>query len=275
MKGRRVRKGIMSVLAVALLVSGGYAIKTAQDFQQEAEIYQEVQQSFVTILPQEVPLVQVPDVVETEEVIEEVKEEIIEEPIEILLEPDVSVNFNGLQEVNSDIVAWIHIPNSTISYPILQGADNQQYLDTTYNGGYSVIGSIFMDYRINSDFTALNTIIYGHNVSSGTMFGALKAYKDATYVAEHPYFFLLTAEGYLRYEVCYVVVTTATSYVYDFQFTEDNSFAQHVQALAQDSLYATPVAVTEEDTIVTLSTCTGVTQEERLVVIGRLDAVES
>lgn len=285
-----LRKGFIGVLAGVLLVSGGYAVKTALDFQAEKEIYQEAQVSVVTVLPAEVPLADVPVSTAQDEILTipegdvplaatpdsqqaEVEEAPVEEaPLVISLTPEIAVNFDGLNQVNEDIVAWLHIPNSTISYPVLQGEDNQGYLDTTYDGRYSVIGSIFMDYRISGDFTDRNTIIYGHNVSSGAMFGSLSSYRVASYAAQHPYFFVLTPEGYLRYEVCYAIVTTATSDVYNLDFTQEGSFQSHLDMLANIALYDMGVSVTHQDQLVTLSTCTGVTRDERFVIIGRLDS---
>lgn len=282
MSGKMLRKGLIAVLAVVLVVSGGYAIKTALDFQAEAEIYDTAVESFVTIIEEEVPLAELPsDVealsVETPVVADTASEgttEAVEEDtsVAIALGPDIAVDFDGLIWVNTDIVGWIYIPNTTISYPVLRGDNNQEYLDTTYNGGYSGIGSIFMDYRIEGDFTDKNTIVYGHNVSSGTMFGSLKSYREQSYAEEHPYIFILTDEGYLRYQVCYAVVTTADSYIYDYEFAEGtDAYATHLANLSADALYDLDIQVTEDDNIITLSTCTGVTQNQRFIVVGRLD----
>ncbi len=280
----------MALLTAVLLVSGGYAAKTALDFQEEIAIYDEAQTTFVTIIEEEVPLAALPtdlpttstsssgmdsigqddenlDLQSEAEVILEAEPEII-----ISLEPGIAVDFQGLTQVNGDILAWLHIPNSVISYPVLQGEDNQSYLHTTYDGRYSAAGSLFVDYRISGDLTDQNTIIYGHNMSSGAMFGDLDSYRSASYLSQHPYFFLLTDGGYLRYEIFSVMVTAATSDVYNYVFAEEDSFSDHIAMLIDQSLYNTGVTASDTDKIVTLSTCTSVTELERLVVIGRLDS---
>ncbi len=279
----------MALLAAVLLVSGGYAAKTALDFQEETAIYDEVQTTFVTIIEEDVPLASLPtdlptasiasdatdsigqtdenlDLQSEAEVILEAEPEII-----ISLEPGISVNFQGLIQVNEDILAWLHIPNTVISYPVLQGEDNQSYLYTAYDGSASSAGSLFFDYRISGDLTDQNTIIYGHNMSSGVMFAQLTSYQSASYLAQHPYFFLLTESGYLRYEIFSVMITPSTSDVYRYTFTEENSFSDHIAMLTSQSLYTTGVTVSDSDKIVTLSTCTNLVQSDRLVVIGRLD----
>lgn len=257
-----LRRIIMVALVAVLLISGGYAMKTANEYQQEVEMYETAQTEFITVIEEDIPLAELPVIIEeTEEVI----------PEEVEITPNITVDFEKLSQTNEQIVAWLHIPDTTISYPVLQGDNNQGYLYTTYDGAYSSAGSIFVDYRIEGDFTEQNTIIYGHNMNSGTMFGTLKEYRDENYAAEHPYFFVLTEDGYLRYEICNVVVTHSESAVYDFDFTEENSLAEHMGMLDSISLYDIEVEQSENNKIVTLSTCTGAIQTERLVVVGVLD----
>lgn len=287
MKKSTLRKGFIAILTMALIISGGIAAKTALDFRQEVSDYDLAQETFVTIIEEQTPMATLPTIetptletplAEPEALVETPVEIIPEpepepEPLVISLVPDISVDLSGLQEINAHITAWLYVPNTVINYPVLQGDDNQAYLHTTYKGTYSAAGSLFMDYRITGDFTDQNTIIYGHNMSSGTMFGNLDAYTSASYAQTHPYFFLLVDNGYYRYEVCYVMVTSATSDVYTYTFDDTNTFADHISYLSQWSAYNLDVTVTHQDKLVTLSTCTSVSEEQRLVVIGRLDEV--
>ncbi len=285
MKRSFVRKILMVLLSTVLLISGGYAYQMGRDFQEEAAVYQEAQDTFVTVIEPEIPLSSLPTVedtvVVTEETVvvtetvipEEETTEVVEivEPIIIAKTPDITVDFDGLRQVNEDVVAWIYLPNSPISYPVLQGEDNQAYLHRTYGGAYSAAGSIFMDYRNEGDLSSKHTVLYGHNMVTDTMFGSLDLFRSASYLESHPYFFLLTESGYLRYEICYVIVTSATSSVYDFQLDSDDDFQTYIEMLESVKLYDTGVSVTAADSLVTLSTCTSVTEEQRLVIIGRMD----
>lgn len=267
-----MRKGIIGVLSVMVLVSGGYAVKTALDFQAEATVYQEAQSSFVTIATQDVPLASIPMDQATMPV-EALDQEVVveEKELVIYLEPEISVDFDALTQANGDVMGWLHISNTDISYPVMQGVDNDEYIHTTYQNQYSAAGSIFMDYRIDGDFTANNTVIYGHNMRSGLMFGTLADYQSKSFALEHPYIFMLTDQGYLRYEVCYGFVTQATSQVYDMDFSQSGSFADHLSYLAKQSWYQTGVEITDQDKILTLSTCTSASELERFVVIAKLD----
>ena len=61
-----------------------------------------------------------------------------------------------------------------MNYPIVQAADNDKYLHLTYEGNYNFAGTIFIDYENSSDFNDCNTLVYGHNMKNGSMFGQLK-----------------------------------------------------------------------------------------------------
>ena len=87
--------------------------------------------------------------------------------------------------INKNIIGWIKIVNTIIDYPILQGKDNNTYLSLNYKDEYSFSGSIFLDYRNNSDFSDDMNIIYGHNMSYKIMFSELKYYKDKKYFKTH------------------------------------------------------------------------------------------
>lgn len=273
-----LRRGIIGLLLLVLVASGGYGIKTMWDFSKEAAVYQDAQDSFLIIEEPLVPLAQLPvsemptQTVATEDnlVVEDVA--IAPQPTLNPMEPNVSVDIEGLSAVSPDSIGWIHMPNSGISYPLLQGDNNQEYVRTAYDGSYSLAGSIFVDYRVSGDFRDLNTVIYGHNMQSDVMFSALHSYEDAAYADANPYFFILTEDGYLRYEVCYAFTTESDSSVYDYDFSAQGSYQAHLDMLRACSLYDRGV-VTEQTPIVTLSTCTGVVASQRFVVVGRLCAI--
>ena len=106
-------------------------------------------------------------------------------------EPDKEkfrVDFDGLKAVNPDVVAWIVIPGLDISYPVVQGEDNAYYLHHLFTRETNSSGSIFVDCHNRPDFMDQNTIIYGHNMKNGSMFGTLDTYQDAAFWEENPCF---------------------------------------------------------------------------------------
>lgn len=94
---------------------------------------------------------------------------------------DVLIRFDELKEQNPDIVAWIRSdnPESTgIDYLVLYSGDNEKYLRRDLYGEEHIAGSIFLEGLNQPDFTDYYTILYGHNMNDGSMFGGLKKYKE-------------------------------------------------------------------------------------------------
>ena len=101
----------------------------------------------------------------------------------------INVDFASLKSVNPDVVGWIYVEAlNHISYPIVQGTDNDFYLKHDFNGEASVAGSIYLDYESEGDFEGRNNILYGHNIKNGSMFKDIVRYKDPSYFKEHQYF---------------------------------------------------------------------------------------
>ncbi|MBR6473269.1 MAG: class B sortase [Firmicutes bacterium] len=111
------------------------------------------------------------------------------------------VDFEQLSAVNPDIVAWIYIPDTNVSFPVLRGSDNATYLHNDYRGLYSFAGSIFMDVNCSADFSDIETMIYGHNMHNGSMFGRLKKFEDEDYRKAHEEVYILLPDGhYIEYK---------------------------------------------------------------------------
>lgn len=94
-------------------------------------------------------------------------------------------NPNTLSAISEECVAWITIYGTTIDYPIMQGEDNIEYLNKDPYGAYSLSGSIFLDSRNDKNFSDNYSLLYGHHMSAGHMFGALDAFENKDYFASH------------------------------------------------------------------------------------------
>ena len=91
-------------------------------------------------------------------------------------------NTEELRELSDDAVAWITIDGTRIDYPVMQGKTNAEYLNKDPYGGFSLSGSIFLDNRNDKSFSDPYSLIYGHHMEYGAMFGALDEYKDKSYL---------------------------------------------------------------------------------------------
>lgn len=87
--------------------------------------------------------------------------------------------------ITDDMVAWLTIDGTNIDYPVMQGIDNSYFLNTDPFGGYSLSGSIFLDSRCSSDFSDRYSVIYGHHMDYGKMFGALDDFLNSSYLKDH------------------------------------------------------------------------------------------
>lgn len=109
-----------------------------------------------------------------------------------------------------DMVGWIKIEGTDIDFPVVQGKDNDFYLNHTYKGEYHPFGEVFMDKDDKPDYSDQNTVLYGHNVRSGHVFHDLEQYKEQTFRDAHPYIEIDTVDGKKTYEI--VAVYTASAY---------------------------------------------------------------
>ena len=175
-----------------------------------------------------------------------------------------------MKEINRDIVGWLEIPGTNISYPIMQGDDNAYYLNHTFKGNVNSAGSIFMEVLNAADFTDYHTLIYGHNMKNGSMFGTLSYYKSPTYLVAHPYLYVDTEYGQQKYQIFSCYETSATSDSYTIGFAPDEIYQEYLNTIKGRSEYDTGVDVSTEDKILSLSTCTKSGENMRYLVHAKL-----
>ncbi len=179
-----------------------------------------------------------------------------------------SIDFASLTSDCPDAVAWIRMDDlSTIDYPIMHTDNNDYYLHNDANGQTSVDGSIFLDYRNKNASSDLHTIIYGHNMRDGSMFGTLASYRDEDfYKSGTGMFTIYTPNGTYRYKIFAVNIVDPSDDTFMVGFKDTTVFGSFVQQLKSNSLYDTGVSVTGNNQVVTLSTCSS---SDRLVVSAK------
>ena len=188
-----------------------------------------------------------------------------------------SVDFDVLMQENPDTIGWIRFDEpAVINYPVVKSADNEDYLTKTFTENDNKLGAIFVDYRNSSDFSDRNTFIYGHNMRVGEqMFSQLKNYRDEEYGKKYPYFYIYTPSGEVRtYTIFSAGVVDARSDNYKIEYASDEEFQEYLDLCLESSLYDFGVEVNTDSQIVSLSTCTSVTENERFLVHGVLTSVD-
>ena len=182
----------------------------------------------------------------------------------------ISVDFSVLKQENEDIVGWLYLEDSPINYPVVQSNDNDYYLRRLVNGEYNIAGSLFMDYRNDSNLEDDNTIIYGHNMKNNTMFGSLQEYKSQDYYDNHKVMYYFTPEKNYIIELFTGYTISVESDIYDLSVIDSSK----LEELISKSDFESNTKVTEEDKIITLSTCAYEYDGARYIVMGVLKEIE-
>ena len=99
--------------------------------------------------------------------------------------PADSPGFAELRALNPDVCGWLTLDGTRIDFPVVQGADNMVYVNTDVYGDFSLSGAIFLDSRCPADFTAPYSIVYGHHIEDGRMFGDIVQFTQSDYFAAH------------------------------------------------------------------------------------------
>jgi sortase B len=170
----------------------------------------------------------------------------------------------------NNVVGWIKIDGMKLDNPIMQTTNNEFYLSHDYKGEKARTGSIFLDYRNNPRFTDRHSIIYGHVLRNGSMFGQLAQYANGDFAKEHKEITIELENETLYLQVFAAYETTTDFYYIETRFT-DATMEQFITTIQNKSLISMDTTVTYEDQIVTLSTCTKSTDEkERFVVHAKI-----
>ena len=180
------------------------------------------------------------------------------------------MNLEVLQEQNPDIMGWIMIPDSQLSYPYLQGEDNDYYLNHTWEHEKTVAGSIFLEHLVSSDLSDYNTIIYGHRMRDKSMFGNLTYFEDPEYLEEHPYVYLVNEEGCYTYRIFSAHEAGVREQTYRIGEVDEEGRQMYIDWAMDHSVIDAGVEPTTDQRILTMVTCTGKGYEARWVVQGYL-----
>jgi sortase B len=199
---------------------------------------------------------------------------LLENPIkaspEIPIKPQIQEKFNALIAKNEDVIGWLKLDNTVIDYPVTQSNDNAFYLEHDVNKQKNAAGSIFMDYRNNLELSNRNLILYGHDMLDKSMFAAILSYESKYYWDAHPIIHFDTKFNNQDWEV-FSAYTTDVDFDYiQTDFKSNKEYNQFLQLLQKKSLHPSTLKLAEDDTILTLSTCSYAFNNARFVVHARL-----
>ncbi|WP_173553223.1 class B sortase [Sharpea azabuensis] len=174
---------------------------------------------------------------------------------------NADIGYTGYTMEQLGAVGWITIDHTDIDYPIMQGKTNTEYLNKNPLGEMSLSGSIFLDSASKSDFSDPYSIIYGHHMAQGKMFGALDAYHDSGYLKKHATGILKTRKGktYSLKIVSCISISGKNQTVFDVQ--------QNISNKRKELIRLSPELAGNKK-ILALSTCQDTETDERTVVFA-------
>ena len=179
------------------------------------------------------------------------------------------IDFDELNEINPEVIGWIRIGALDRSYPVAQAKDNDFYLHRTFEKKDNFAGCIFLNCDNSRFFSDQNSIVYGHNMKNGSMFGTLKNFRDQKTYDKNPYFWIFTPKFIYQYQIFSCATVSKIGDPYRTRFLT-NDYEEFLKTCVEKSEVDTHgLTPTVKDRIVTLSTCTG-NESTRFIVQGML-----
>ena len=180
------------------------------------------------------------------------------------------VDFQALSAINPDIVAWILIDGTGIHYPVVQGQDNDFYLNHQFDKSANRAGCLFLDAANDASFADLNSIIYGHYTKDRSMFYELRGYKQQDFFDAHPTGWLITPSAVYKLRFFSGYVSDVYSAAWDMDFTEKD-YRTWLNDCIRQSFFAADIRPDENSRVLTLSTCSYEFENARFVLHAVLE----
>lgn len=239
-------RGVILVVAVGVLIYAGWNLWTIRSEYAKSENEYKALEEYAPVSNEE-----------SAELETELPEEPGAEGIKGMTIVKCPVDFESLEAINPDVAGWLKVGAIDISYPIAYGTDNEFYLHHTLEKTYNFAGCIFIDYQNHKDLTDNNTVLYGHNMKNGSMFGKLRKFAEQETYDADPYIWIYTKDFVYKYEIFSTHVVDAVGATYQLVFETDEKFEDYLATMMSQSLIKATEDLYVNDKIITLSTCTG------------------
>lgn len=264
---RNILITLAAVFAAVFLFSGAMLWQDYQDQRESAAVFDSVAE-----------LIQVETLPTTAPEMETTGSDNVTEPTEpVPVEVSAYEKYAAVYEQNNDFVGWLYIEGTNINYPVMQTPEEPNYyLKRAFDRSYSDYGVPYVQENCALGISD-NIVIYGHNMSNGSMFADLCRYEKKSFWQEHPIIHFDTLSGYGEYEIVTVFKTVAYSQegfkYYHFVDAENESdFDVFLAQCRELELYDTGITAEFGDKLITLSTCEYSRKNGRMVIVAKLIA---
>lgn len=191
--------------------------------------------------------------------------------------PSVSAKENRasleeLRSINPDVCGWLTIDETHIDYPVVQGEDDMEYINTDVYGEFALSGSIFLSSRNAEDFSDSYSLLYGHHMANGAMFGDVMRFTESDYFKEHQTGSLFGEDGgKMEINIFACVETDAyDSMIYHPESRNLENMEDFLAYIREKATCYREIEMTEDDRILGMSTCAEAETNGRVVLFGRL-----
>ena len=205
-------------------------------------------------------------------------EQLKRENPDLIFPQNMQLKYAKLYAQNPDFVGYLYAEGSELDSPIVQGEDDEEYVEKDFYGEETKYACPFVTVRNQIEVLDTNTVIFGHHMRDGSIFACLDQYRTLEGYKEAPVISFNTIYQDYNFKVIAVMVTNINpeddnNYVFNYFWTNLNTslnYSAYLNQLSQRSLYDTGVDVTTTDKLLTLSTCCNDFDDARLVVVARL-----
>lgn len=250
----RLCNGLISIaVAIALLTAGAYATYCLWDNNQIYSAAENVQAELLSLKPK---------------IAEETDEQ------------DSGPTFAELLAINPDVIGWVTLDNTRIDHPVVQGETNFDYINTDVYGDFALAGSIFLDYRNDRHFTDLYSLLYGHHMESGGMFGDLDLYRDGAFFRDNQTGMLILPDRSYSLQVFACMVVTASDERIFYPHKWDTGVEGLLSYAEQAALHTAPETIAllrqridagDEPQVLAFSTCASDFTDARTIVLAAMN----
>lgn len=181
--------------------------------------------------------------------------------------------YSMLKEINIDYLFWLFIPGTNVNYPVVKAKNNEEYLYKNFKGEENKGGSLFVFSKnpLEDD----NIIIHGHNMKDRSMFGTLSNLLDLEYLNKNKKIYIYLENKILEYEIFSVYITNGETFPYKNKFSNNEELNNYINLIMSKSFYKLDYFEDGKSNILTLSTCTNATGDERTIVNAKLKDIRN
>lgn len=269
-----IRRIVLAVSLVAIVISSGMLVNEWRLSKQNDSVMEEVSD---LIIDEKENNPAKPE--EDKELTPEQQWKKIKKEYPNVVFPDgMQVKYAKLYATNPEFVGYLSADGVNLNLPVVQAKDDKKYLEKNFYLQKTKYGCPFVTHLNNIEPLDQNTVIFGHHMNNGTIFGTLDAYKSIDGFKKAPVITFNTLYKDYSWKVIAAIVTNAytkddNGYIFRYYFTQlstQENFSAYLSELSQRSLYDTGVDVLPTDKLLTLSTCSHEFTDARFVVVARL-----